>query len=242
MRFFVPLGALLRVPSFCSVLLGLVSFLLCPTCTARSVDLFLLRVASFCFVSLFVSFCFVSLFASFCFVVLSLFASFYFVLLRFSSFCFVLLLLNVLWDLFLLRFASFCFVLRLPLLFHHLCNVSCHFMTSGPCVAHVLDMTSLFFLRPLMCICRLVAPWGLCAKQSPTWSIHTGLALGQAMWHEASMKPTSPEVRITLELVGLRTPPSGQDVPKALDAHLGPGSGAFGPDAPVSRRHRPMLF
>ena len=97
--------------------------------------------------------------------------------------------------------------MRLPLLFHHLCNVSCHFMTSGPCAAHVLDMTSVFFVRPPVCICRLVAPWGLCAKQSPTWSVHTGLALGQAMWHEASMKPTSPEVRIALELVGLRTAP-----------------------------------
>jgi hypothetical protein len=169
---------------------------------------FVSLVASFCFVLLrFASFCFVSLFASFCFLFLLRFTSFCFVLLRFASFCFVLLLLNVLWDLFLLRFTSFCFVLRLPLLFHHLCNVSCHFMTSGPCVAHVLDMTSVFFVRPPVCICRLVAPWGLCAKQSPTWSVHTGLALGQAMWHEASMKPTSPEVWIALELVGLRTPP-----------------------------------
>ena len=41
----------------------------------------------------------------------SLFASFCFVLLRFTSFCFVLRLLNVLWDLFFLRFASFWFVL-----------------------------------------------------------------------------------------------------------------------------------
>ena len=144
---------------------------------------------------------------SFCFVLLSLFASFCFVLLRFASFCFVLLRVAFTERFVGSLFASFCFVLRLPLLFHHLCNVSCHFMTSGPCVAHVLDMTSVFFVRPPVCICRLVAPWGLCAKQSPTWSVHTGLALGQAMWHEASMKPTSPEVRIALELVGLRTPP-----------------------------------
>ena len=143
-------------------------------------------------------------FASFYCLFLLRFASFYFVLIRFA---FTERFVGSL-------FASFCFVLRLPLLFHHLCNVSCHFMTSGPCVAHVLDMTSLFFLRPPVCICRLVAPWGLCAKQSPTWSIHTGLALGQAMWHEASMKPTSPEVRIALELVGLRTPPSGQFGPR----------------------------
>ena len=143
---------------------------------------------------------------SFCFVLVRV-ASFYFVLLRFSSCCFYWTFCGISFCFVLLRFTSFCFVLRLPLLFHHLCNVSCHFMTSGPCVAHVLDMTSVFFVRPPVCICRLVAPWGLCAKQSPTWSVHTGLALGQAMWHEASMKPTSPEVRIALELLGLRTPP-----------------------------------